>query len=128
MTHPDIQAMLAAEDEANRRRQALEEAGPAAMQQLADAALGDSGQSHHCRCILLATYNSYVYPLDLTRLRVIDRKLQRAAITAIELVIYAGDAPWRLLPDGEHLMQQFAATEIDQFAEMKAAMEVSNGR
>lgn len=120
MSSSEIQAILAAEDEAEHRRQALEEAGPAAMQQLADAALGDSGQSHHCRRILLATYNSYVYPLDLTCLRVIDRKLQRAAITAIELVIYAGDAPWRLLPDGEQLMQQFAA--------MEATKEVTDGR
>lgn len=120
MTHPDIQAILAAEDEAERRRQALETTGTEAMQCLANAAQGDSGQSHHCRRILLATYNSYAFPLDLTRLRVIDRKLQRAAITVIELGIYAGDAPWRLLPDGEQLMQQFAALESDE--------EVTHGR
>lgn len=120
MINPDIQAMLAAEDDADRRRQTLEATSTEAMQQLADAAHGDSGQSHHCRRILLATYNSYAFPLDLTRLRVIDRKLQRAAITAIELGIYAGDAPWRWLPGGEQLMQQFAA--------MEAGQEVTHGR
>jgi hypothetical protein len=120
MTNPDIQAMLAAEDDAERRRQALEATGTEAMQCLANAAQGDSGQSHHCRRILLVTYNGNEWPLDLTRLRVIDRKLQRAAIAAIELGIYAGDAPWRLLPDGERLMQQFAAMETNG--------EVTDGR
>lgn len=120
MSNPEIQAILAAEDEAGRRRKALEETGPVAVQLLANVALGDSSQSHHCRRILLATYNSGQFPLDLFRLRVIDRNLQRAAITIIELVIYAGDAPWRLLPDGEQLMWKFAT--------MEAGQEVTDGR
>lgn len=128
MTNPDIQAILAAEDEAERRCNALGEAGPLAVQLLANVALDDSSQGYHCRRILLATYHSCQWPLDLFHLRALDRNLQRAAIITIELQLYAACAPWRLLPDGEHLMQQFAATEIDQFAEMKAAMEVSNGR
>ncbi|EWG98534.1 hypothetical protein Q427_30115 [Halomonas sp. BC04] len=99
--------ILAAEADANRRREQLDQVGPAALQRLVDVAQGHTGQSHHCRRILLAVYNGAAFPLDPSRLRVIDRDLQRAAFTVIEWATYAGCELHETLDDGDSLMQRF---------------------
>ncbi|MBL1266279.1 MAG: hypothetical protein COA87_000645 [Halomonas sp.] len=96
------------------KRQELDLKGLDAWERLAVVAQKESGQSHHCRGILLAVYNSYAWPLDLTRLRVLDRDLQQAALTVIEWSIYASDEPHEYTPGGNELMQRFAAIEKEE--------------
>ena len=109
-----LAAMIAAEEEADQKRQELDLKGSDAWGRLAVVAQKQSGQSHHCRRILLAVYNSYAWPLDLTRLRVLDRDLQQAALTVIEWSIYASDEPHEYTPGGNKLMQRFAAIEKEE--------------
>ncbi|MCL7930463.1 DUF7673 family protein [Halomonas llamarensis] len=109
--HQALEAMLDAEDEDERKASELELKGPDAWKRLASVANGDTGQSQHCRRILLSIYNSYVWPLELTRLRVIDRELQQAALTVIEWSLYALNEPHEYTPGGDQLMQDFAAIE-----------------
>ncbi len=109
-----LEAMIAAEDEADQKRQTLDLKGPDAWSRLAVVAQKESGQSHHCRRILLSAYNSYAWPLDLTRLRVLDRDLQQAALTIIEWSLYASDELHEYTPDGNRLMQRFAAIEQEK--------------
>lgn len=109
-----LAAMIAAEDEAEQKRQTLDLEGSNAWERLAVVAQKDSGQSHHCRRVLLSVYNSYAWPLDLTRLRVLDRDLQQAALTVIEWSLYASDEPHEYTPGGNKLMQRFAAIEKEE--------------
>ncbi|WP_422156406.1 hypothetical protein KV699_07145 [Vreelandella titanicae] len=109
-----LEAMIDAEDAADQARAQLDGKGPDAWQRLAVVAQKESGQSHHCRRILLAVYNSYAWPLDLTRLRVLDRDLQQAALTVIEWSIYASDEPHGYTPGGNELMQRFATIEKEE--------------
>lgn len=112
--HEALEALFAEEDETDRKREQLDVKGSDAWERLAVAAQKESGQSHHCRRILLAVYNSYAWPLDLTRLRVLDRDLQQAALTVIEWSIYASDEPHEYTPGGNKLMQRFAAIEKEE--------------
>ena len=109
--HEALEALFADEDAADQKRQELDLKGSNAWERLAVVAQKESGQSHHCRRILLAVYNSYAWPLDLTRLRVLDRDLQQAALTVIEWSLYASDELHEYTPDGNRLMQRFAAIE-----------------
>ncbi|RAH37548.1 hypothetical protein [Halomonas sp. SL1] len=102
-----LEAMHAAEADAERRLAQIEKLGPAALNRLAQVAQGDSGQSHHCRRLLLAVYNGPEWPLELTRLRVIDRDLQDAALVVIEWATYSGRELHEYLDDGDRLMQRF---------------------
>lgn len=112
--HEALEALFAEEDEIDRKREQLDVKGCDAWERLAVVAQQESGQSHHCRRILLAVYNSYAWPLDLTRLRVLDRDLQQAALTVIEWSIYASDEPHEYTPGGNKLMQRFAAIEKEE--------------
>ncbi|SFT54725.1 DUF7673 family protein [Halomonas saccharevitans] len=102
-----LEAMHAAEADAERRLARIEKLGPTALNRLAQVAQGDSGQSHHCRRLLLAVYNGPEWPLELTRLRVIDRDLQDAALVVIEWATYSGRELHEYLDDGDRLMQRF---------------------
>ncbi|MBY5930812.1 hypothetical protein KUV86_17025 [Halomonas sp. DP8Y7-3] len=102
-----LEAMHAAEADAEQRLARVEKRGPAALLRLVAVAQGDSGQSHHCRRILLAIYNGPEWPLELTRLRVIDRDLQDAALVVIEWATYTGRELHEYLDDGDRLMQRF---------------------
>lgn len=102
-----LEAMHAAEADAEQRLARVEKLGPTALLRLVAVAQGDSGQSHHCRRILLAVYNGPEWPLELTRLRVIDRDLQDAALVVIEWATYTGRELHEYLDDGDRLMQRF---------------------
>ncbi len=102
-----LEAMLAQEAATKQRLEDLEQRGLFALQRLLEVANGLTGQSHHCRRILLAVYNGGEWPLDLTRLRVIDRDLQRAAFTVIEWSAYTGRELHEYLDDGDKLMRRF---------------------
>ncbi|WP_442489358.1 DUF7673 family protein [Halomonas litopenaei] len=102
-----LEAMHAAEADAKQRLARVEKLGPTALNRLAQVAQGDSGQSHHCRRLLLAVYNGPEWPLELTRLRVIDRDLQDAALVVIEWATYTGRELHEYLDDGDRLMQRF---------------------
>ncbi|MDT0501611.1 MULTISPECIES: hypothetical protein [unclassified Halomonas] len=102
-----LEAMLVAEADAKQRLAQVEKLGPTALNRLAQVAQGDSGQSHHCRRILLAVYNGPEWPLELTRLRVIDRDLQDAALVVIEWAAYTGRELHEYLDDGNALMRRF---------------------
>lgn len=96
------------EEAAQERRLAdLVARGPTELERLAKVARGHTGQSHHCRRILLAIYNGAEWPLDLTRLRCLDRELQRAALTVIEWSAYTGRDLHEYLDDGDRLMKRF---------------------
>lgn len=104
---------LGAEREADRQRQAeLEARGLPALQRLVEVAQGHSGQSHHCRRILLAVYNADDWPLELTRLRCLDRDLQAAALTVIEWNAYTGRELHEFLENGNRIMQAFWEREM----------------
>lgn len=85
--------------------------GLPALLRLVDAAEQHSGQSHHCRRILLAVYNGEAWPLELTRLRVLDEDLQRAALTIIEWAAYTDRELHEFLPDGNRTMRHFLNRE-----------------
>ncbi|WP_348826807.1 hypothetical protein [Halomonas sp. RT37] len=102
-----LEAMHAAEGDADQRLARVEKLRPTALLRLVAVAQGDSGQSHHCRRILLAIYNGPEWPLELTRLRVIDRDLQDAALVVIEWATYTGRELHEYLDDGDRLMQRF---------------------
>ena len=109
-----LEAKVAAENEAEMQSTKITVAGLLALQELAEIAQGDTHQPQHCRRVLLAVYNSYAWPLDLTRLRVLDRDLQQAALTIIEWSLYASDELHVYTPDGNRLMQRFAAIEREK--------------
>lgn len=109
-----LEAMQSAEANAEQRLARVEQLGPTAMNRLAQVAQGDSGQSHHCRRLLLAVYNGSEWPLELTRLRVIDRDLQNAALVVIEWATYTGRELHEYLDGGDRLMQRFWLIETHQ--------------
>lgn len=78
---------------------------------LVEVAQNHSGQSHHCRRILLAVYNSDAWPLELTRLRCLDADLQRAALSVIEWAVYTNRELHEYLPEGDAIMKRFWAIE-----------------
>lgn len=109
-----LNEMLDAEEEAERKAGELHRKGPDAWARLASVGKGDTGQSHHCRRILLSVYNGGTWPLDPTRLRVIDRELQDAALTVLEWSIYSFNEPHDYTPGGNQLMQDFATIETKE--------------
>jgi hypothetical protein len=106
-----LNEVLDAEEETERKADELERKGPDAWARLASVGERDTGQSQHCRRILLSVYNGGAWPLDPTRLRVIDRELQDAALTVLEWSIYSFNEPHDYTPCGDQLMQDFAAIE-----------------
>ncbi|WP_336268767.1 DUF7673 family protein [Vreelandella arctica] len=112
--HEALEALFAEEDETDLKREQLDEKGPEALLRLVKVADGSSGQSQHCRRVLLSVYNGAAWPLDPTRLRVIDRELQEAALTLIEWSIHAFDEPHTYIRNGDHVMQGYAAIEQEE--------------
>lgn len=81
------------------------------LKRLAAVAEGHSGQGHHCRRILLATYNSYEWPLELNRLRVLDDELVEAALAVIAWSTYSEYEIHEYLEDGDLMMKRFWGRE-----------------
>jgi len=106
-----LEQYAAQEAVAEDRLAKLEQVGPHALKRLAEVAEGCTGQSRHCRRILLAVYNGDEWPLELNRLRCIDRDLQRAAFIVIEWAAYAPCELHEYLDDGDALMHRFWAIE-----------------
>ncbi|MDN7131749.1 hypothetical protein JNO04_05190 [Halomonas sp. MC140] len=106
-----LEAMLAAEANAAHYRDQIAECGLTALKRLVDVAQGNSHQPQHCRRVLLAIYNSYAWPLNLTSLRALDNDLRRAAIAVIEWSAVSERELHEYLPDGHQLMQRFADIE-----------------
>jgi hypothetical protein len=104
-----LEAKIAAENEAEIQCTKVTVAGLLALQQLVEIAQGDTHQPQHCRLVLLAVYNSYAWPLNLTSLRVLDDDLRRAALAVIEWSAVSDRELHEYLPDGHQLMQRFAA-------------------
>ncbi|WP_136067122.1 DUF7673 family protein [Modicisalibacter radicis] len=115
-TRQAIETAQANEATAEQRLTEPERVGNAALVRLAEVANGHSGQSHHCRRILLAVYNGPEWPLELTRLRCLDRDLQRAALIVIEWATYSGRELHEYLDDGDRLMHRFWALETGEEA------------
>lgn len=109
--HQALEAMIDAEANANDYRTRVATTGLPALQHLAEVALGNSHQPQHCRRVLLAIYNSYAWPLNLTSLRVLDDDLRRAALAVIEWSAVSGRELHEYLPGGHQLMQRFAEIE-----------------
>ncbi|MFS8152020.1 hypothetical protein [Vreelandella titanicae] len=109
-----LEAMIAAEANANHYREQVATSGLPALKRLAHIGLGDSHQPQHCRRVLLAVYNSYAWPLNLTSLRVLDDDLRRAALAVIEWSAVSDRELHEYLPDGHELMQRFAAIEKEE--------------
>ncbi|WIX33210.1 hypothetical protein QO259_00690 [Salinicola sp. JS01] len=115
--HDRLEQHAAEEASVEKRLSTLELCGPIALKRLIEVAEGHSGQSHHCRRILLAVYNGSKWPLELTRLRCLDRDLQRGAIILIEWSAYSGRELHEYLENGDHLMNRFWETESCQGGE-----------
>lgn len=109
-----LAAKIAAENEAEIQCTKVTVAGLLALQQLVEIAQGDTHQPQHCRRVLLAVYNSYAWPLNLTSLRVLDDDLRRAALAVIEWSAVSDRELHEYLPDGHELMQRFAAIEKEE--------------
>ncbi|MGE6776306.1 DUF7673 family protein [Vreelandella titanicae] len=109
-----LEAKIAAENEAEIQCTKVTVAGLLALQQLVEIAQGDTHQPQHCRRVLLAVYNSYAWPLNLTSLRVLDDDLRRAALAVIEWSAVSDRELHEYLPDGHELMQRFAAIEKEE--------------
>ena len=106
-----LEAMIAAEANHHSYCAQVAAQGLTALKRLAEVAEGDSHQPQHCRRVLLAVYNSYAWPLNLTSLRVLDNDLRRAALAVIEWSAVSDRELHEYLPDGHELMQRFAAIE-----------------
>ena len=106
-----LEAKAAAENEAEMRSTQITVAGLLALQELVEIPQGDTQQPQHCRRVLLAVYNSYAWPLNLTSLRVLDNDLRRAALAVIEWSAVSDRELHEYLPHGQELMQRFAAIE-----------------
>ena len=106
-----LEAKVAAENEAEMQSTKITVAGLLALQELAEIAQGDTHQPQHCRRVLLAVYNSYAWPLNLTSLRVLDDNLRRAALAVIAGSAISDRELHEYLPHGHELMQRFAAIE-----------------
>lgn len=106
-----LEAKIATENEAEIQCTKVTVAGLLALQQLVEIAQGDTHQPQHCRRVLLAVYNSYAWPLNLTSLRVLDDDLRRAALAVIEWSAVSDRELHEYLPNGHQLMQRFAAIE-----------------
>lgn len=106
-----LEAMIAEEANHDSYRSQVAAQGLPALKRLAHIGLGDSHQPQHCRRVLLAVYNSYAWPLNLTSLRVLDNDLRRAALAVIEWSAVSDRELHEYLPDGHELMQRFAAIE-----------------
>lgn len=106
-----LEAKIAAENEAEIQCTKVAVAGLLALQQLVEIAQGDTHQPQHCRRVLLAVYNSYAWPLNLTSLRVLDDNLRRAALAVIEWSAVSDRELHEYVPHGHELMQRFAAIE-----------------
>jgi hypothetical protein len=92
----------------HRARQAeLFDRGLPALERLVEVAEKHSGQSHHCRRLLLAVYNGPEWPLELTRLRCLDEDLQVDALTVIEWSAYTDRELHEYLDDGNDQMRRF---------------------
>lgn len=100
----ELAALQASQDEEFEKR--LE-----SLNRLVEVAQNHSGQSHHCRRILLAVYNSDEWPLELARLRCLDQDLQRAALSVIEWAAYTNRELHEYLPEGDAIMGRFWAIE-----------------
>ncbi|MCC5902713.1 MAG: hypothetical protein JJT87_12415 [Halomonas sp.] len=77
------------------------------LKRLAAVAEGHSDQSHHCRRILLAIYNSYDWPLELNRLRALDDELVEAALAVIAWSTYSELEIHEYLDDGDLMMKRY---------------------
>lgn len=106
-----LEAKIAAESEAEIQCTKVIVEGLLALQQLVEVAKGDSHQPRHCRRVLLAVYNSYAWPLNLTSLRALDEDLRRAALAVIMWSAVSDRELHEYLPEGHQLMQRFAAIE-----------------
>uniref|UniRef100_A0AB74UQG2 DUF7673 domain-containing protein n=1 Tax=Halomonas phage vB_HboP_4908 TaxID=3350578 RepID=A0AB74UQG2_9VIRU len=106
-----LEAMIAAQTNANHYRDQVAKAGLPALKRLAHVGLGNSHQPQHCRRVLLAVYNSYAWPLNLTSLRALDDDLRRDALAVIEWSAVSDRELHEYLPDGHQIMQRFAAIE-----------------
>lgn len=106
-----LEAMIAAEANADDYRTQVATSGLPALKRLAHVGLGDSDQPQHCRRVLLAVYNSAAWPLKLTSLRALDDDLRRAALAVIEWSAVSDRELHEYLPHGHALMQRFAAIE-----------------
>ncbi|CBV43908.1 hypothetical protein [Halomonas elongata] len=106
-----LETHFAEETYVEERLADLHESGQSALENLVQVANRDTGQSRHCRRILLAIYNGDEWPLELHRLRCLDRDLQRAALTVIEWSAYASHELHEFLDDGDRVMQRFWKTE-----------------
>lgn len=104
LVYIDIEAEIA---ERQARQAEMIKRGLPALKRLAEVAQGNTHQPQHCRRILLAVYNGSAWPLDLTRLRVLDRDLQRAAMIVIEWSADCDQELHEYLEDGNRLMQRF---------------------
>lgn len=109
-----LEAMLVDEANAAYYRDQVAEHGLAALKRLAKVAKGNSHQPQHCRRVLLAVYNSYAWPLNLTSLRVLDDDLRRAALAVIEWSAVSDRELHEYLPNGHQLMQRFAIIEKEE--------------
>ncbi|MGO2265114.1 DUF7673 family protein [Halomonas sp.] len=106
-----LEAMIAAEANADDYRTQVATSGLPALKRLAHVGLGDSHQPQYCRRVLLAVYNSAAWPLKLTSLRALDDDLRRAALAVIEWSAVSDRELHEYLPHGHQLMQRFAAIE-----------------
>lgn len=71
--------------EYENQRAAAHEAGIPALHRLIEVAHRGTGQSQVCGRFLLALYNSYTFPFNLTDLRRLDRSLWEDCISVLRL-------------------------------------------
>ncbi|MEC4767964.1 hypothetical protein LPL18_011580 [Halomonas sp. CUBES01] len=109
-----LAAKVAAENKANMQRTQVSVEGLLALNQLVEIAQGDSHQPQQCRRVLLAVYNSYAWPLNLTCLRALDHDLQQAALAVIRWSAVSDRELHEYIPHGHQLMQRFAAIEKEE--------------
>ena len=86
--------------------QSRQQRGVPWLQELVRAAQGDSDQASHVRRFLLLLYDPAQWPLDMSRLRVLDPRLQDVMLAVIELD-WCGTEIHEDIEDGQALWIEF---------------------
>lgn len=76
------------------------------LQELVRAAQGSSDQASHVRRFLLSFYDPGQWPLDMSRLRVLDPRLQDAVLAVLELD-WCGTEIHEYIEDGQAVWCEF---------------------
>lgn len=108
-TQADLAADFRRQIEENRRRQKEARShGEVALRRLLPIAQGATGQSKRVALFLLALYNSYRFPFDMTNLRSLDAAILNDCLSVLRMDANAYQEVHLYFPNGGKVFEQLA--------------------